>query len=48
MLFFGFGALAYIFCIFYRRVFLKVLNASNKKDGENEEEQEMSEEDSPI
>ena len=48
MIFFGFGALAYIFCIFYRKMFLKVLNASNKKDGENEEEQEISEEDSPI
>ena len=48
LIFFGFGALAYVFCIFYRRVFLKVLNASGKSDGEDEKEQEFSEEDSPI
>ncbi|MBO4311044.1 MAG: YesL family protein [Lachnospiraceae bacterium] len=44
LLFFGFAALAYFFCIFYRRIFLKVLG----KDEEETPSEDEGDEEEPV
>jgi len=48
LLFFGCAGLAYFFCIFYRRIFNKILKKDETDEGSNEKEVETDDEtDSP-
>lgn len=50
LLFFGFAGLAYFFCLFYRKIFLKILekNAPEEKETSESDEDTEEEDDKPL